>query len=110
MSGHKNEALALRWRVGLLLTAVAGTIMANRRGLGWWFAFPDGLLRLIPAGYLIEEGSFLLWGIYFALVARMLYVKSRRPFFVSFAVLCGLLIVNTLGCHRYFPERGPYYP
>jgi hypothetical protein len=59
-----------------------------------------------------DGDAFLVggWVIYLALVAQLLYVKNRRGFFVVFALLCCLLMVNTVGCHTYFPEKGPYYP
>jgi hypothetical protein len=99
--------LAFRWRVSLLLTAAVGTIIANRSGIGWFPVFPEGLLQLLPAPYRWNEDDFIVlgWGLYVALIALLLYVKNRRAFFVVFALLCGLLIFNTVGCHKEFPIR-----
>jgi hypothetical protein len=56
------------------------------------------------------SGPISFWGIYLGLVAQLLYIKGRRTFFAVFVLLCCLLMLNTVGCHTYFPGKGPYYP
>ena len=114
MSTDETGQLAFHWRVYLLLFAAVGTVIANFRGIDWFLVFPEGLLRVLPARHLWNLYVFILigdedvfitvgWCIYFALVALLLYVQSRRTFFIVFILLCSLLMFNTVGCRKEFP-------
>ena len=102
MSGDAKRLLALRWRVGLLLTAVAGTIIANFDGLKLFPLFPTGLSHMVPASFRGIRGDFVVfgWGMYVVLVAIVLYVRNRQTFLIVFTLLCSLLMFNTVGCRE----------
>jgi hypothetical protein len=99
-----SRGLGLPWRFGLLTSAVAATIGANWQaanllGLGF---FPSGLLSFM-FGDSPHVGIFPFlcsWILYFLLVFSAFWVQNKRTFFLVFAVLCGVLIVNTVGCHQ----------
>ncbi len=61
--------------------------------------FPTGLFRALG----LEGGpdpAVLGWGIYLMLGVAILALGKRKTVFGSFAVLCVLLFVNVVGCHR----------
>jgi hypothetical protein len=102
MMGNGARTLALRWRVSLLLTALAGTLIANVDGLKLFPLFPAGLEQMVPASFRGIGVNFVAvgWGIYVVLVATLLYVRKRQTVFIVFTLLCSLLMFNTVGCRQ----------
>ncbi len=69
--------------------------------------FPIGLLALLPrgeekaiTGVMMLYPVFLGWGFYFGFQVIMMGTRSDKVFFVLYAVLCVLLLLNVGGCQR----------
>jgi hypothetical protein len=107
--------LAFPWRLSLTLTAVVGTVIANLRGIEYWPFFTAGLSRILLAptdrnNWKADVIEGTGWLIYVALIAQLLFMKNRQRFFVVFALLCCLLMFNTVGCWKMSMRVTDYVP
>jgi hypothetical protein len=108
MSLETSKTISLRWRIGLWVMAWVVAAMATVEGgfelLIYGYMFPAGLWTLFtPKDWNppISETILLIlgWVMYAGLTVLGLLQKRRSRYFIVFGILCGLLILNVVGCH-----------
>jgi hypothetical protein len=83
------------------------TILRGRELWPFWIYFPIGLLSEVSAilgeppgiGDQARHAVLLGWVVYVVLAYPIFLTRTRRTFFVAYAVLCIALAVNVAGCH-----------
>ena len=101
---HPSRLVRVSLLVGAWITSLTALVGSDWRtiraeDLVFFLFFPTGLFRALglEGG---REPEVLGWGIYLMLGVAILALGKRKTVFGSFAVLCVLLFVNVVGCHR----------
>ncbi len=83
------------------------TLLLNPLSLFTAPFFPIGLLALFPHGedraitaWQMQFPVLLGWGFYLAIQAILMRMRRETLFFVCYAFLCVLLVLNVAGCQR----------
>jgi hypothetical protein len=87
------------WCVAWILAGLTSIALDPVSALFFW-AFPLGLLQIFFPG--TRDGSWFLFigWILYALLTRFGLAQNRSSrFFLAYAALCFLLVLNVVGCH-----------
>ena|SRR5438477_11942651 len=90
---------------GLALLAAA-TAFPHASRAGYVLLFPYGLITIVISalGLKSQHAPHIIFGwlMYLALTFGSLFVAKRLAYFVLYAILCVLLLLNVIGCHMMF--------
>ena len=104
--------IPFRRRFGLLLAAWCVAVMAAATAFPhpsrgkYILLFPYGLITTVIAalGVKSQNAPHIIFGwlMYIGLTLASLFVGKRLAYFVLYAILCVLLLLNVIGCHMMF--------
>jgi hypothetical protein len=103
--------IRFRYRIALVLAAWLLTLFVMGPGMvmsPFGLMFPVGLFRIFStdAGQRANELIPLGWTLYAAICVALLAISHKRTYIVLFLVLCGMLVVNVIGCRVMIGEAG----
>lgn len=98
--GQRSWLLAAAWCITSIASVVGSGINSARDFLEAALLFPitSVWLAIVP-----RPSPAIGWLIYISLTFAALFVRKRVPYFVLYALLCLLLLLNVVGCHMLPP-------
>jgi hypothetical protein len=102
-----TEASSVSLRIRIILYAAAWAAALLAIDVRLWplvYMFPAGLYEFLPPGFVDSKWAITLlvlgWIIYIGHAVFFFRARSRKTFWIWFAVLLLLLLCNVGGCHQ----------
>jgi hypothetical protein len=100
--GRRLTLLLIAWCVAVLAAAAAFPHLSRK----YILLFPYGLFTAVISALGAKGNSAphvaVGWLMYVVLTFTSLFSARRMLYFTLYAILCGLLLLNIIGCHMMF--------